>query len=99
MPNSKAAVASQVAMDGGNGGWAVLYGSDPITPTGSTLKLAIDEDQAKDSERKHTTEQVASFVTFASALAQASKARSAAAAESEFGLSALAASAGGSMMK
>ena len=62
MPNSKTAVASQAAMDGGNGGWAVLYGSNPITPTGNTLKLAIDEDQAKDSERRHTTEQVAYFI-------------------------------------
>jgi hypothetical protein len=62
MPNSKTAVASQAAMDGGNGGWAVLYGDNPITSTGTTLKLAIDEDQANDSERKHTSEQVAYLI-------------------------------------
>ena len=59
MPNSKTAVVSQAGMDGGNGGWAVLYGNNPITPTGSTLNLAIKEDQSGDTERKHTTEQVA----------------------------------------
>jgi hypothetical protein len=47
-------------MDGGNGGWAILYGTDPITNGG--LKLAIDEDWAWDSERRHTTEQVAYLV-------------------------------------
>jgi hypothetical protein len=62
MANSKTAIASQAGMDGGNGGWAVLYGSDPITPTGGTLNLAIDEDQSNDTERKHTTEQVAYFI-------------------------------------
>jgi len=62
MPNSKVAVVSQAAMDGGNGGWAVLYGNNPITPTGNTLNLAIEEDQAKDTERRHTSEQVAYFI-------------------------------------
>jgi hypothetical protein len=62
MPNSKAVVATMAAMDGGNGGWAILYGSDPITPDGSTLKLAIDEDVAKDTERRHTSEQVAYLI-------------------------------------
>ena len=40
----------------------MLYGTDPITPTGSTLRLAIDEDQLGNSERSHTTEQVAYFI-------------------------------------
>jgi VCBS repeat-containing protein len=62
MPNSKTAVVNQAAMDGGNGGWAVLYGDNPITPTGNTLKLAIDEDQANDTERRHTSEQVAYLI-------------------------------------
>ena len=62
MPNSKAAVVTMAAMDGGNGGWAVLYGSDSISPTGNTLKLAIDEDQANDTERRHTSEQVAYLI-------------------------------------
>ena len=62
MANSKTAVGSLAGMDGGDGGWAVLYGTDPITPTGSTLRLAIDEDQLGNSERSHTTEQVAYFI-------------------------------------
>ena len=55
------AVASQAAMDGDEGSWAVLFGSDPVDST--SLKLAVDEDQAKDSERSHTSEQVG-FVVF-----------------------------------
>ena len=54
------AIISQAAMDGGNGGWAILYGTDAITST--NLQLAIDEDQMNDSERNHTTEQVAYLV-------------------------------------
>jgi hypothetical protein len=49
-------------MDGSDGGWPVLYGSDPVNS--SQLKLAFDEDQIADSERAHTTEQVA-YVVFA----------------------------------
>ena len=55
------AIASQSAMDGGDGGWAVLYGDNPVT-TGM-LNLVIDEDQSGDSERAHTTEQVG-YVVF-----------------------------------
>ena len=54
------AIASQVAMDGNNGGWAMLYGQDPLA--NGSLSLAIDEDQSYDSERSHTTEQVAYLV-------------------------------------
>ena len=54
------AIATQAAMDGGNGGWAVLYGANPLSA--SALALAIDEDQAKDTERKHTTEQAGYLV-------------------------------------
>lgn len=54
------AIATQVAMDGGNGGWAVLTGSSPVNA--SDIKLGIDEDQLKDKERSHTTEQVDYFV-------------------------------------
>ena len=60
LPSFSAAVASQAAMDGGNGGWAVLYGTDPASI--NDIHLAIDEDRMKDSERKHTTEQVAYIV-------------------------------------
>jgi hypothetical protein len=54
------AIVSQTAMDDTNGGWAILYGTNPILATG--LNLAIDEDWAIDSERGHSTEQVAYIV-------------------------------------
>ena len=60
LPYFSAAVASQAAMDGGNGGWAVLYGTDPASI--NDIHLAIDEDRMKDSERNHTSEQVAYIV-------------------------------------
>ncbi|NUQ64905.1 MAG: tandem-95 repeat protein, partial [Pirellulales bacterium] len=62
MPNSKAAVVSQAGMNGANGGWPILYGMDPITPTGGTLKLSIDEDQTADAERSHAYEQAAYLI-------------------------------------
>ncbi|MGK7945329.1 MAG: hypothetical protein AB4058_12750, partial [Microcystaceae cyanobacterium] len=55
------ALASQSAMDGQDGGWAILAGDNPINS--NRLKLQIDEDQIGDSERKHTTEQV-SYLLF-----------------------------------
>jgi len=54
------AIASQSAMDGNNGGWAYLRGAGALSA--SSITLAIDEDQVRDSERAHTTEQVAYFV-------------------------------------
>jgi len=54
------ALVTQAAMDGGNGSWAYLHGGAPLTPT--TLRLAIDEDQVNDTERRHTTEQVGYIV-------------------------------------
>lgn len=53
--NAEAAVLSSAAMDGGDGGWPVL--KQPVD--GSSIYTAIDEDQIQDSERNHTTEQVA----------------------------------------
>ncbi|MGB0370299.1 MAG: hypothetical protein ACPGN3_03050 [Opitutales bacterium] len=54
-------VTSSAAMDGADGGWPVLSGNDgaAIYPA----SVVIDEDQISDSERSHTTEQVA-FVAF-----------------------------------
>jgi hypothetical protein len=49
-------------MDGGDGGWAVLDGSSPPDPSGGAIEQVVDEDRLRDSERNHTTEQVASFV-------------------------------------
>jgi hypothetical protein len=54
----------QAAMDGGDGGWAVLYGAAPLTAT--TVGLAVDEDQIADTERQHTSEQVG-YLVFGSA--------------------------------
>ena len=51
------AIASQTNMDGGDGAWAVLAGDDALS--GGTLRLNADEDQVRDSERRHATEQVA----------------------------------------
>ena len=53
-------VATQMAMDGVNGDWAVLYGANPFL--GNTLTLAIDEDTISDTERAHTTEEVAYWI-------------------------------------
>ncbi len=53
-------VASQAAMDGNEGSWAILYGPAPVSST--NLSLAAEEDNAFDSERSHTTEQVAYIV-------------------------------------
>ena len=55
--NAEAAVLSSAGMDGGNGGWPVLHDST-VFPT-NQIGLAIDEDQINDSERSHTTEEVA----------------------------------------
>jgi subtilisin-like proprotein convertase family protein len=55
------AVANLAGMDGGNGGWAVLYGDDSVAA--EQLVLAVDEDQLYDAERSHTTEQAA-YVVF-----------------------------------
>ena len=63
LASASSAVVSQAAMDGSDGGWAVLYGDTPVTSGG--LSLAIDEDQLSDTERGHTTEQVA-YIVFGS---------------------------------
>ena len=58
------AVVSSAGMDGVNGGWPVLYGFAPVDL--DRLTVVIDEDIAGDSERSHTTEQVAYLVLGAS---------------------------------
>ena len=57
------AIVSQTGVNVGSGGWAVLYGSQPLVAN-SGLNLAIDEDQMKDSERRHGTELVAYIVFY-----------------------------------
>jgi len=55
------ATATQSAEDGGNGGWAVLYGANPVS---NVLALGIEEETvAGDSTRTHTNEQVAYWVS------------------------------------
>ena len=56
------AVVTMAGVDGNNGGWAQVHGSTLATTT--SLFLSIDEDQIGDTERSHTTEQVA-YVAFA----------------------------------
>jgi len=53
-------VVTQEAEDGGQGGWAVLYGTSPL---GTSLDMAIDEERvAGDTTRTHTSEEVAYWV-------------------------------------
>ena len=59
--SASTAILSSAGMDGGNGGWPILYGANAVSS--ERIQLAIDEDQLLDSERSHTTEQVA-FVVF-----------------------------------
>jgi hypothetical protein len=61
LSTASVAVATQAGMAGWNGGWTLLYGPNPVSPT--LLQLAIDEDQINDSERAHTTESVG-YVVF-----------------------------------
>lgn len=52
---------TQAGEDGGQGGWAVLYGTDPLPA--NTLNLGIEEETvAGDTTRKHTNEQVGYWV-------------------------------------
>ena len=54
------AVISAAAIDGNNGGWPALFGTHPVS--GSSLDLVFVEDQLKDEERSHTTEQAAYII-------------------------------------
>ncbi len=49
-------VVSQMAMDGNDGGWAIVDAAD-LTP--GSVEMVIQEDQVVDNERGHATEQVA----------------------------------------
>ncbi len=59
LANASAAILSSAAMDGNDGAWPVLYNN---SVTGSAINLIVDEDQIRDNERSHTTEQVAYLV-------------------------------------
>jgi len=60
LSSANVAIASCAGMNGPNGGWAILYGADPLTST--SLNLAIDEDVAGDTERDHISEEVGYIV-------------------------------------
>ena len=53
-------VITQEGMDGGNGSWAVLRGTEPFQ--GQTIYLSVTDDQIQDEERDHLTEQVGYWV-------------------------------------
>jgi cysteine-rich repeat protein len=55
-------VVSSAAMDGNDGGWPHRFGAP--ASTANQLSLGIDEDQIRDTERSHATEQVA-YAAFA----------------------------------
>jgi hypothetical protein len=55
------AVLSMAGMNGYNGAWPVLYGTDPLSS--SEMQVVLDEDTLFDTERSHTTEQLG-FVAF-----------------------------------
>jgi len=56
LSNPVTALVSATGMDGNNGGWPVLFGPTPLTNT--VLNVSFDEDQVRDNERNHTTEEV-----------------------------------------
>jgi len=60
LASAEVALLSMAAMDGSDGGWPVLV--EDLDPSGTAIGIAVDEDQLKDSERGHTTEQIAYLV-------------------------------------
>jgi VCBS repeat-containing protein len=61
LSSASVALVSSAGMDGSDGGWAALFGVSPVSVT--NLNLVIEEDQIRDAERSHTTEQV-SYIVF-----------------------------------
>ena len=60
VPNARTAIATQAGMDSSDGGWAILYGDNPVSE--DAIDLAIDEDQLDGGGRSSVTEQVAYIV-------------------------------------
>jgi uncharacterized repeat protein (TIGR01451 family) len=50
-------ILSQMGEDGGQGGWAILYGTDPL-PNGQVRWAIEEETVAGDTSRRHTSENV-----------------------------------------
>jgi hypothetical protein len=59
LPTASTAILSVAGMSN-DGGWPVLLGLNPLTPT--SIRLIYDEDVIKDAERKHPREKVAYIV-------------------------------------
>jgi hypothetical protein len=60
LPGATGAVLSSAGMRGRDGGWPILYGSNPVAT--SAINLAVDEDSYRDKERKHGQEKLAYMV-------------------------------------
>ena len=60
MTNANGAILSTAGMNGGDTHWPVLFSETPFLDT--AFVLSVDEDQITDSERAHTTEEVAYIV-------------------------------------
>lgn len=60
MATPESAILSAAAIDGGDGGFPVLFTATPFGA--SEITMAFDEDQMSDTERNHTHEQVAYLV-------------------------------------
>jgi len=58
--NAESVVLGPMAMDGGDGYWPVLISDTPLS--NNTITLSVDEDQIRDTERNHTTEQLGYLV-------------------------------------
>ncbi len=56
MPAADAVIISQNSMEGSNGGFPVIIGN--ATPLEGELSVVIDEDQFKDDERQHVSEEI-----------------------------------------
>jgi Gametolysin peptidase M11/Divergent InlB B-repeat domain len=60
LANPAIAILSMAAIKGGNGGWPILYGSNPVTA--NAVNVAVDEDTLGDAERSHDLEKLAYIV-------------------------------------
>jgi hypothetical protein len=60
LTDASTAILSNAGMDGKDGAWAALHGDNSVS--GSTIQVAEDEDQLRDSERSHTSEAIAFLV-------------------------------------
>ena len=60
LSSASVGIANLAGIQEAGGGWAILYGNSPVSR--GAVKLAIDEDNIRDTERNHTTECVGYIV-------------------------------------